>query len=234
MENRRKAKRIQLRNDIREAENFISRSQETIERLKNSKFGITYIKKQVDKLSNAIEEKQRLVDNNKTDLTKISQGLLDNQINKEYQDVSDILKQKTLERQRIKREKAQDLRKKKEKSKKYWQGILQASRSQRQKERDYTYGYRYYCKVTDQLPDYMRKNLSGMPNNKGYIWRGIHFYGDLHAQPGPVVLFEKQKGGILVIHEYTKTEYKKYEKRGRDMKRLVYSEPRRRKKSTYR
>jgi len=61
-----------------------------------------------------------------------------------------------------------------------------------------------------------------MPNNKGYIWRGINFYGKLREQYGPTVMFEKKRGGILVIHEYTEREYRRYEKQGKDRKQLVH------------
>ena len=68
----------------------------------------------------------------------------------------------------------------------------------------------------------MINNLAEMPNNKGYIWRGVHFYGDLPGQAGPQVMFEKQRGGILVIHEHTDHEYRRYEKEGKNRKQLVH------------
>ena len=34
-------------------------------------------------------------------------------------------------------------------------------------------------------------------------------------------LFEKKKGGLLIIHEYTETEYKIFEKNGKDRKKLL-------------
>ena len=69
----------------------------------------------------------------------------------------------------------------------------------------------------------MKSNLADMPNNKGYIWRGVVFYGDLPEYKGqPRILFEK-KGRILVIHEYSGKEYKRYEKEGKNRKILVYS-----------
>ena len=63
-----------------------------------------------------------------------------------------------------------------------------------------------------------------MPNNKGYIWCGVNFYGDLPEQKGPRVMFEKKRGGILIIHEYTDNEYRRYEKNGKDRKQMVHKQ----------
>ena len=62
-----------------------------------------------------------------------------------------------------------------------------------------------------------------MPNNKGYIWRNVYLYGYLPEEKGPRVLFEKI-GNVLVIHEHTDTEYKIFNKNGRDKKVLVHKQ----------
>ena len=121
--------------------------------------------------------------------------------------------------------KKKEIEEKKEIAKVYLNNIITDSKDFRQSQRDISYFYKYFNKVCDQLPDYMIKNLSEMPNNKGYIWRGVNFYGKLDCQHGPTVMFEKQKN-ILVIHEYTPTEYKRFEKNGKDKKILVHSEKR--------
>ena len=82
---------------------------------------------------------------------------------------------------------------------------------------------KYFEKVSEQLPDYIKKNLLDMPNNKGYIWRGVCFYGYKKEQQGYRVLFEKQKGNILIIHEYTDKAYNRYEKKGKDKKQLIFT-----------
>ena len=83
--------------------------------------------------------------------------------------------------------------------------------------------YNYFEKTSNKLPEYMQRNLSEMPNNKGYIWRDIRFYGELPSIPGqPDILFEKKKDCML-IHEINNTEHKIFEKRGRDRKRFISS-----------
>ena len=44
-------------------------------------------------------------------------------------------------------------------------------------KRQSRYAYKYFLDVIDSLPKNLEKNLKDMPNNKGYIWRGVYFYG---------------------------------------------------------
>lgn len=53
------------------------------------------------------------------------------------------------------------------------------------------------------LPSYMKKNLKVMPNNKGYIHNGTHFYGlkPPENDPNVIVMFEKLPN-VLKIYKY--------------------------------
>jgi hypothetical protein len=63
-------------------------------------------------------------------------------------------------------------------------------------------GYRHYWNAIDTLPPYMEKNLKEMPNNKGYRWRNVVFYGALPANENhSTIIFEKNPKG-LIIHEH--------------------------------
>lgn len=229
MEVRRRLKKNTLVNGIREAENFINRSEKTIKRLKNTTMGVEYVQSQIVKLKNAISAKEKENERMKEDLASIKYGGLDDEINKEYEKNMKRQKKMYEERREEKAESEREKKVKKDASKEYWNGILRASRSQRQKERDMKYDYKYFNKVCNTLPEYIQRNLSEMPNNKGYIWRGVHFYGEIPETQGPRVMFEKKKGGVLVIHEYTDREYKRYEKVGKERKKLVHKEFRKRK-----
>ena len=189
--------------------------------------GVDYVQSQIAKLKNAISDKEQEKERMKKDLASIKYGGLDDEINKEYE--KNEKRQKRLCKER-REEKAESEREKKEKnaiSKEYWNGIISTYHSHRQKERDMKYAYKYFNKVCDTLPEYIQINLSDMPNNKGYIWRGVHFYGELPETSDPRVMFEKKRGGVLVIHEYTEREYKRYEKVGKEKKKLVHKEFRR-------
>ena len=113
------------------------------------------------------------------------------------------------------------------KSQKYYKSMLQSDREQRYHKKDANRSFFYYQKICDSIPDYISRNLKEMPNNKGYIWRGIRCYGHLPEENRKIVtLFEKQRGGLLIIHEISKYEYKIFHKKGRDRKTLYSVEQR--------
>jgi len=93
-------------------------------------------------------------------------------------------------------------------------------------KKDYDYFYRLYCKAEETLPDYIRKNLSEMPGNKGYIWRGCWYFGKNPPESHQVIMFEKMRGGIMRIHEVEPTVVKIYEKMGKEKKQLVSTQRR--------
>ena len=81
------------------------------------------------------------------------------------------------------------------------------------------------------MPDYMKRNLADMPNNKGYYWKSVACYGEKPAEKGkPLVLFDRKKGGVMVIHEWSDTEYRVYHKQGKE-KKVLQSTQMRSKKS---
>lgn len=90
-------------------------------------------------------------------------------------------------------------------------------------EREMMSTYNYYSGLCDRIPDYLLRNLKEMPNNKGYIWRGIYMYGELNREVNSekTTLFEKTDRDVMLIHEWSKNEYKIFEKIGKDPKRLI-------------
>jgi len=231
MDIRRRLKANSIKLEINDCKKFIERSKETIGRLKHTNLGIEFIKNQIDKLKTSIsEEEERLsVLNNK--IVIVDKGGLDNEINMEYSNNENRKKKLDHDREMITKENKKDKQEKKDKSKNYWNGIIGAARSERQKERDVRYAQSYFERTCDSLPEYMKRNIAEMPNNKGYIWKGIYLYGDLPEQSGPRVLFEKRKGGLLIIHEYTDKEYKIFEKNGKERKKLLEKYDRKKKQS---
>lgn len=84
--------------------------------------------------------------------------------------------------------------------------------------------YERFCEI--EIPDYIKDNLRTMPNNKGYIWKGVRLYGRLPPENGPVVLFEKQRE-VMYIHEIYEREAKLFRKQGQAKRELVSTTPRR-------
>lgn len=231
MDIRRRLKANSIKLEINECEKIIERSKETIGRLKHTNLGIEFIKKQIDKLKTSISEKEDRLSVLNSQIVIVDKGGLDNEINMEYSKNENRKKKLDHARKMITKENKKEKQEKKDKCKKYWDGIVGAARSERQKEKDMRYAQSYFEKTCDNLPEYMKRNLADMPNNKGYIWKGIYFYGDLPEESGTRVLFEKRKGGLLIIHEYTDKEYKIFEKNGKERKRLLEKYDRKKKQS---
>ena len=54
------------------------------------------------------------------------------------------------------------------------------------------YAYKHFGRSEDSLPEYISRNLKNMPNNKGYIWKSVCYYGHKSANENePTFLFEK-------------------------------------------
>ena len=160
MEVRRRLRKNKLTNDIRETELFLTRSSNTIQRIKNSQMGEVYVRNQIDKLKAAMAEKTELVTSFRKELRRVDAGIMDTDIREEYKETTKKIKKQQQEFAKIKAIKKEESDKKKDIFKKYWNGILTASRGDRQNERDVKYAYKYFNKVNDSLPDYMKKNLS--------------------------------------------------------------------------
>ena len=87
-------------------------------------------------------------------------------------------------------------------------------------ERMWARGYRHYCIAVNTLPQYMGRNLKDMPNNKGYIWKDVIFYGALPDENnGHTIIFEKGRDK-LIIHQYSTNDgeerYKRIDKKYND------------------
>ncbi len=115
------------------------------------------------------------------------------------------------------------LKEKKAKEQTFLQGFYKsentANRAHRQTKRDYDYFYRRMCQIDDEMPQYMKDSLENMPTNKGYIYRGVWYFGKIPVHPEEerkyLTMFERFKG-IQYIHEYIREyphkTYNVYEK----------------------
>ena len=177
MDKKRRSYKNKIIIEIKDIENFITRNTEAISYLKKSNLGIDFIQNQISKIKISLEEKKELLVKKEKELKGIEEGFSDNNINKKYsndlinkqKNDSDFLKKK--------KEKTDEKNKNKEVYNSYMKDIINISRSERQNKRDYKNCLKYFEKVSEQLPDYIKKNLLDMPNNKGYIWKGVWFFG---------------------------------------------------------
>lgn len=176
------------------------------------------------KRSNVLQHQQQIA-TEKSDLLQkkedVLSGRMDDEIKLQYTNDSRIFKQKndaTREKKRFNSEELQTKRKE------LYENLQTQSRDHfgEPTEKDIRYHYKRFRFIDETLPDFIKKNLADMPNNKGYIWKNCWFFGHREKEPyQPIILFEKQRGNILQIHEYSDRDYKMFEKQGKNPKKLV-------------
>ena len=222
MEQLRIAERNIVRNDIKQIESIIKRNKETIDRLKAQEKS-DYNTKQIEKIKNTMKDSEQKLMVLEERLENISSGKLDNELTVKINNTNTNL----LNKQQV----AETKNKLKQETKKKEEKInldIEYKNRKREGVTDYTLQKETdkFIRDCEMIPDYILQNLEEMPNNKGYIWKGIMCYGKKPAESNTIIMFEKCKGGILKIYETTRTTYTLYEKVGKNQKQLVYKKQR--------
>ena len=114
------------------------------------------------------------------------------------------------------RKRAEKLEKKKE-EKSVLKGFFADQKAINKDKRDKRYqmkkAYYHFQRTDGRFPDHLRKKLKTMTNNRGYIYNNITYYGELpENEYEPILLFERQRDGTLLTHEYTDDEYSVHSK----------------------
>lgn len=121
--------------------------------------------------------------------------------------------------------------KEKERQKQQLDAYYQTQRDDRRKERQLQWQmkreYDRLCSIDATLPSYMRENLRDFPNNKGYIFKDVWYFGHRpvprHEDPRLTVMFQKKfPGNTLLIHEIKTGEYYRiYEKKNKNTPKVL-------------
>ena len=211
---------------INELKIYMKNDEDMINGIKN--LGNTaYTRAQIAKADTKKEERLKELAELDYKIINIPNGLFDDDIISEK---NKIIKEQE-DKKRVRDEKRKDDKEyKMEKSKQstaFYESTRLSDRAHRYEDKDMQRGYNYFVKSCNSIPDYILNNLKNMPGNKGYFWKNIACYGELPREKGqPTTLFEKRGGGLLIIHEWTPTEYNIYHKNDKDRKRLFSSEKR--------
>ena len=214
--------------DIKQIGLTLERDLSSIIKLKNSKFDIVFIENSVNKINEKIVEKNNRKKDLEKELVDLESGVLDDKIQDEYKKNKiavnikndEIQKKKTI----IAVQKADDV----ERSKVQQQHSREINNSIKQGNRDVKYYERKFFSCIESLPPYIDRNLCEMQNNKGYLWKGIIFFGKLRvnskeseSESQELMVFDKQNKDLLIIHEWTKNEYSVYKKIGKNPKTIM-------------
>lgn len=168
---------------------------------KKNQWFITKAAENIIKLQGTIVSLEMEIERTKRgeNFSKINE-LLDQRIAKERRNDLDFHRKRTEKVEKKKGEKV------------ILKGFFDGQRAINKDKRDKRYQMKkafYHFKRTDcRFPDYLRKKLKKMPNNRGYIYNSIRYYGKLpENEYEPILLFERQRNGTLLTHEYTNDEY---------------------------
>ena len=201
-----------LRGEIRDQRSYLSQNEATVARIRASESGTSYL----PMLEKALA-KITLLDAN---ITVLSEKLE----RAEKNDFSEMLQEKTTAQTKALEVLDNEQKLRRSKSKKM---ALAANR----KEITYQHGRKsrrtdrwdkkkfkiYLAKVgaaQQTLPSYMQENLVTMPNNKGYVWRGVYFFGkQLPEKNEPTIIFERSRG-CMFIHKWWSNKWEKSKKQG--------------------
>lgn len=227
---RRRHEKNKIQNDLRDLTVFNENDTLTISRLRSSGVNVEFNQKQIVKLLTRIEEREEKIAELKERLSKVISGELDKELQKQSENVIAEIRRKEDEKRARKNEIKAHKQADKEKSQAFYQANKDTFRETRKFAKDVSYGYRHFVKVCNSIPEYMLNELSRLPENHGYIWRGVHCYGKRPAEKGkPITLHENRKGKPMLIHEWTDKTYKIYEQtgKGKTKKRtLIETRPR--------
>ena len=214
--------------DIKQIGLTLERDLSSIIKLKNSKFDIVFIENSVNKINEKIVEKNNRKKELEKELVDLESGVLDDKLNDEYKKNKIAITIKNDEIQKKKHiiavQKADDV----ERSKIQQQHSREINNSIKQGIRDVKYYERKFFSYVESLPPYIERNLGEMQNNKGYLWKGIMFFGKLRVNSKEsdndsqeLMVFDKQNKDLLIIHEWTKDEYSVYKKIGKNPKTIM-------------
>ena len=185
----------------------------------------SYVRNQITKTNEKIFLRNEEVKELEEKIKEIPHGEYDDEIQSKI-DNSNRIQQ---EKEHVKKEKRttelQDKKQQATKSQKFYRANVNSDRAEKYLQKDIQRSYNHYIKATNSIPEYILNNLKEMPQNKGYFWKNVACFGRLPAEENkPLTLFERQKGGgVLIIHEWLPRYYNIYHKNGKDKKKLVSS-----------
>jgi hypothetical protein len=200
--------------DIKSLKIFIEKNKEAITRIAGQSSRTEFDKKQIKTREQKNIEYELKIKELEDKLVKIVNGEFDEIFTKNSESIKETTKNRETARQNEKQ-------KKKDLEKESKDNYYKNNRNNNDRHYNGKKDADYFFKICNSIPDYISRNLKEMPNNKGYIWRGIWCLGELPPVPGEsIVLFERKKD-TLIIREYDDNYESIFEKKGTGKKILI-------------
>ena len=148
------------------------------------------IKNAQKKRDNALEKIEEI--NKKLQNTQIHEVIIENIL--KARESQNLVQRNANYKRKIKKEHKEQKDKIRED---FYKRCKEGGGANRQKRYFVRSSWRWLTKTDHKLPNYMRKNLREMPNNKGYIFRGIQYYGYQPSTEKPASNFVREKSGCI-------------------------------------
>ena len=229
MEAFRIGEKNKINNRINEINIFFRRNKETIKRFKGQTKVSEFELKQIEKLENKNIEYEKELNKLKEDILSIENGNFDSKYNDSKIKSSEDIK-KTNEKLNLKRINREE---KQEEKKKFAQKGFDINSNKHSNYNIHKEEQRF-LHICSKIPPYILRNLKEMPNNKGYIHKGVWCFGELPREENAnLIMFKKEDNDLMEIHEIDNNFHYIYEKIGKNRKTLLYKIERNKKIQKY-
>ena len=201
----------------------------SLARFRSANASDPFIIKQTEKLTAKVEERGRELKYLEERLVKLESGELDEEMLSQIKENTKISSEKHnlyLEKKAIKKkEKAEDAA--------FGKKMYDLDRKAGRQDKSYFFdsSLRHFNKAEDTLPDWMKRDLDNMPNNEGYIWKSVQFYGRKPRNRSQWSQVTEARKGIKTITRWSKDRMQVIEKQGRNPEVIISDEPRKDKRS---
>lgn len=228
MDIKRRSYYNKLNEDVKAARRMIEMHLRSIESIKSASCAgkdLDFFRNRITTTQSGIEAYKATIETLQTKMQGVRVGEYDDYINKAFEDTKNLLDEK--KESALKKERESDA---------YSEIGRMTGKEYDQKERGEERKYKglngHREKLKDieaTLPEHISKNLPTMPNNKGYRWRGVTFYGMMAPEPGATtVTFDKKFNGTFITETSPESEVTWFKGKDNQPKKLVSSFRRRR------
>uniref|UniRef100_A0A6C0KS31 Uncharacterized protein n=1 Tax=viral metagenome TaxID=1070528 RepID=A0A6C0KS31_9ZZZZ len=200
----------------------LKKSIENIETSLSAGKDSTFYENRIAQTETSIRNYQTKNEELQTKLNVVMSGGCDAEILKKHEEVKDALQKKEEENSKKEIAEKEMNKKRKECSKNFEQRERESSRKDFFAKKDNERSYERYCQISETAPDYILNNVKSMPNNKGYKFKNVFFFGELPAEKNsPVVIFDRKPDGMLITETYSDQEVVYFKPRDGKQKELV-------------
>ena len=221
---------IYERNRINEEIKMLSRYNEVdsvaLSRFRGMNASDPYVQKQTDKLSESVRNREIEIEDFNKRLRKLDAGELDTELaGIMQQNRNEAIEKGSATIKRKKEAKAVDAESAK-KSKDFYQ--MERKGNREGKPWLYKSAERHFFKTCENIPDWMKRDLSKMPANEGYIWKNVYCFGDRPRRSDLFKVTEANKG-FKIIRYWDNTHERICKKEGRGAEVLISTKLRKKK-----